>query len=1526
MDSSEKSTETLSVDKNKPEPEEPDSESDSDISKLPSLNASDISEDDLKSDESEDESGAESEDTEDAEDEPQDVGEPKDHDEPENESGDVSDVVSEDESGADSEDNSDADSDADSGDESGAESEDKSEDAEDSEPEDELKSEPKQVSFEKPLVSEKEDNPEINSEDGPVPESEKLSESSETFEQKFADNQCDNILNKYSKTCNNILRDKELLDSEELKTNTDNDYPSHDDPNFNIKIASKTEFGMYKYDAELEDVQSRDIKTYADYISSIPFELSPHQHFVKNFLSPSTPYNSLLLFHGLGTGKTCSAIGIAEEERDFIKNIGLKKKIIIIATPNVQENFKLQLFSDKDLKQENGLWRSSSCLGNKFIEEVNPTNIKNIPKEKMVALIKGTIAQYYSFMGYGQFASFIESTAAKGSADTPIKMIQNIQKEFNGRLLIFDEIHNVTDVSDKDSENKRISQNLMRLVKAASVKLLLLTATPMFNSYKSIIWLINLMNINDKRSHIQVNEVFNKEGEFIEGDDLGKNLLIRKSRGYISFVRGDNPYIFPFRVHPSIFAPEKTFKIMDIPNDLTPYEYPKYQLNERPIEDKINILSIYLNDIDEYQNKGYQVIIDGLKNRPLKKINKYDKEVNVGDLRNMKTFTYLILQLPLEALNIVYPHPEIDVITETSLQSLSDSENSEMTKLESLESIQSEFTNSDLETPKSINSARGRLNDIVSKLPINTIKEKKQKAFNSFREIMNSLVESQKKKDNMVRLSEQVTGGSTETLEPPEIDVEDVEDVEENTEKRIREKYIDVHSFTGSEGLRRVMDFEENENAKGSFTYKPEIIKQYGAIFSPENIGKYSCKIKEICRCIRGETMSEGIILIYSQYIDAGIIPMALALEEIGFSRYSAKGSRNLFKNKPKTKLKYIMITGDKRISPNNVLEYNAARNDNTEGDKVKVILISSAGSEGLDFKCIRQIHVMEPWYNINKLEQVLGRGIRNFSHKLLPFEKRNVQIFLHGTILKNVEEESVDLYIYRLAEKKAIAIGKVSKVLKENAVDCIINHSQFNFNHKNFNNILQILSNGAQIPDFPVGDTPYSSNCDYQESCEYECVKTDVVIEEEVVTEQYLDKTSDNVIHGILEMFKKNFFYKKKDFKMNYDIKHIDYALTKLIDEKKIIYDKYNRPGNVINIGEYYLFQPMELEDKLSVFERSVPVDVKINSVIFNIKADARKANRDEQYENELEELEALLDANKYDLDPSISFNERELGMVEEEPQDVAVYNPEKVEVVERVKHSEVLNEMLENYMTAKEVAENDLSNFKNESHNWYKNCGVAMQYLHTKIDQDDLYEYLIEHIVDSMFYKDKYLLLQYLFITNNSSFFEDKLREIFDRKILKLGGKIFIVLYDKERVILRLNNQKWEGVTFEEEKLVVESLRPDGSVKSKYIGFIEYDSKHNRHVFKTRNTIKETYKGAKCEEMGKNKTIEMLNEINGEEFTKDNTKAIKKTSLHPGRPVLVSSILCIILEFYMRHYDKIQREGKKWFYGHEEYFSAFK
>ena len=161
------------------------------------------------------------------------------------------------------------------------------------------------------------------------------------------------------------------LDSE---LNYDFLYPSVDDPEFNIKLSKHKEFFDTKYDGKIYD-----FKNHAESMCHAEFELSPHQIFVKNFMSVHTPYNSLLMFHGLGVGKTCSAIGVAEEMRSYMKQIGMRKQILIIASPNVQDNFRLQLFDESKLKFENGIWKMESCIGKKLLDEINPTNM-NIPK------------------------------------------------------------------------------------------------------------------------------------------------------------------------------------------------------------------------------------------------------------------------------------------------------------------------------------------------------------------------------------------------------------------------------------------------------------------------------------------------------------------------------------------------------------------------------------------------------------------------------------------------------------------------------------------------------------------------------------------------------------------------------------------------------------------------------------------------------------------------------------------------------------------------------------------------------------------------------------------------------------------------------------------------------------------------------------------------------------------------------------------------------------------------------------------
>ena len=89
------------------------------------------------------------------------------------------------------------------------------------------------------------------------------------------------------------------------------------------------------------------------------------------------------------------------------------------------------------------------------------------------------------------------------------------------------------------------------------LRLLLLSATPMYNSYKEIVWLLNLMNLNDRRSQIELKDVFDKNGNLLISrrwyTKIGEEIIKRKATGYISFVRGENPYTFPYSIFPSLF-------------------------------------------------------------------------------------------------------------------------------------------------------------------------------------------------------------------------------------------------------------------------------------------------------------------------------------------------------------------------------------------------------------------------------------------------------------------------------------------------------------------------------------------------------------------------------------------------------------------------------------------------------------------------------------------------------------------------------------------------------------------------------------------------------------------------------------------------------------------------------------------------------------------------------------------------------------------------------------------------------------
>lgn len=120
----------------------------------------------------------------------------------------------------------------------------------------------------------------------------------------------------------------------------------------------------------------------------------------------------------------------------------------------------------------------------------------------------------------------------------------------------------------------------------------------------------------------------------------------------------------------------------------------------------------------------------------------------------------------------------------------------------------------------------------------------------------------------------------------------------------------------------------------------------------------------------------------------------------------------------------------------------------NRHGQLIRIILVTSAASEGISLHYVRQVHIMEPfWHNV-RVRQVIGRARRLCSHQRLPPPQRIVHVYKYFSVLdlsaKGVPiEETTDLYLKFVAHRKDNLISSVMKVLYGSAVDCVLNSTQ---------------------------------------------------------------------------------------------------------------------------------------------------------------------------------------------------------------------------------------------------------------------------------------------------------------------------------------------------------------------------------------------------------------------------------------------------------------------------------------------------
>jgi hypothetical protein len=582
-----------------------------------------------------------------------------------------------------------------------------------------------------------------------------------------------------------------------------------------------------------------DLRSKACSSSQGSFTLQSHQRFLRRVLSPDAPTRGVLVVHGTGTGKTCTAIQVAEEY--ILRPEFQDKKVLVVASAAVQETFRDQLFDMSRVKlNDAGLLESKQCTGRRYLDmltriEQEPKNWANPEvRDRLERTADRIISEFYEFTAYASFGNLLTEKEALGEAE----FAKWVHASFDNRLLIIDEAHNIRPKADLGTE-KTITAGLEKLVKTANgLILVLLTATPMYESYDEIVLYFNLFLWNERKQTkaLKASDFFDTNANLKPGKDVQFHALCQD---YVSYVRGENPFTFPFRLPPPPSVsplPTKAWR-----GDL--YEPVRYlRLVESPAK--------------------------GLQAKVLQSTKGADTE----------------------AKQVMLMQPTVAV------------------------------------------------------LPNNA-------------------------------------------------------------------------------------DFTDTFTQRGAqWAYRNE------PCLTPATLPEVSAKFTRVLQSIND---GEGIVFVYSNYVTMGALLFAMALEEHGYTPF--KGLPNLANPayKGPSKGSYILLTSkesDKSIAN---LVSQARSEANREGAKIRVIISSPLVAEGVDFRCVRQAHILDPWWNMSRIEQVIGRSLRTCSHTLLTKDKQNCTVYLH--VVRTPDgKECYDEYTYRTkVVPKAEKIAKVRTILERAAMDC---------------------------------------------------------------------------------------------------------------------------------------------------------------------------------------------------------------------------------------------------------------------------------------------------------------------------------------------------------------------------------------------------------------------------------------------------------------------------------------------------------
>ena len=820
------------------------------------------------------------------------------------------------------------------------------------------------------------------------------------------------------------------------------------------------------------------------------FSLLNHQRLIRDYLNSYTPYRGLLIYHSLGAGKTATSIAVAEG----MKN---DKKVYVLSPASLEDNYRSELKKAGDpLYRINQCWEWISVDREKDMKTIKTLSaILNLPTEEIIKnkgawLVnskkgrkcndeKITKAMKDKYPGETEEKiqnkinkhSQSESASLNKQIDMMIDMkyqfihynglskhrLQQMTNGFKNNIfdnsvIVVDEAHNlisriVNKLSKKRGKDaafdprtgeKPLPVHLSlilyeMLLKAKNSKIVLLTGTPIINYPNEIAILFNIL-----RGYIMSWE-FTLDSSRAVSKEKVKNILIQ-NRGNVDYVDYNsstkklvitkNPFGFTNKIDESSVykgvsntkqrgddqmvdfnkvdeGDENMIRRILEENDIQVNKVTKIPYKALPdnLDDFVNLF-IQSNDIENLEVKNielFQKRILGLtsyfKSEQEKLLPKYDPTIDFHPIR-----------IPMSDY-------QFSIYESTRAQERKQEKNNAKKRM------------------KATNAGGVYADDTSS-------------TYRIFSRLFCNYVMPETLDRPLPRPQLKMKGGPEQEEVPDDISVaiEEIEDVTRAKEGEEQNEFDEPED-------------EDVINEAGDDTYKTRIgralkqLKRNSQLYlSPEALTKYSPKFLRMLEMI---TDREGLHLVYSQFRSMeGIQIFSMVLEANGYGQFKLKLQDGVWTiiidEENRGKHMYALYTGTESSEEKEMIRliYNGEwdrvpktvserlkriSNNNDEGQIIKVLMITASGSEGINLRNTRYVHIMEPYWNPARIEQVVGRARRICSHKNLPQEKQTVEAFIYLMDFTREQldrDTTVELKIKDLSKKKKTMIDAEGKVI----------------------------------------------------------------------------------------------------------------------------------------------------------------------------------------------------------------------------------------------------------------------------------------------------------------------------------------------------------------------------------------------------------------------------------------------------------------------------------------------------------------